>query len=172
MNPLKEYIKEHIDDEIINISLDMKSFITMEDVAFMSLSTQYSVDEYLTYINIRTYHDENFRNCNGAYDYIEIQERFENYENICLMVSIIHFKIHMELDDFCVADKKNIFSEEYLKKAWEYAIENNLDHNKFGSIIQRLNPQILKHETDNFGQQYLYGSNTKSARNTTMLQTS
>ena len=162
MESIREYIIENFDnDEEIFIPWELRKSITIRDIVFISLhKDRFELDE--EYDEHIFYSEEN-----DYYNNININERFENHENICLLYLIMNSYRHNGIFSSIYDENgelPDLFSEEFIENCLEYVTEHNFENNFIGEILNKIkNP--LQDEGQVFSDNYLGKSGTKSARN-------
>ena len=167
MSNVKEFIRENFNEAKITIPWDLHPFITMKDIAFISLhSRQFRLDnQYFSYIDTEEYNDS----CQES-DNLRVVKEFENKENVCLLVAVLfregcHNNIYSTIEiDY--NDSQELFTKEFLENAWNYAITHNLALGLLGDTIKKLGyrPKI---DADPFTSCYFINFRTKNARSRT-----
>jgi hypothetical protein len=100
------------------------------------------------------------------YESLEIDEYFDNYENVCLMIAVNRLGHCDIIEHSCTKDNKDIFSQEYVDKVWKYTVEHNLQNYVLGDIVRKISRSVIDPiDINDFNNKYLYESNNKSARN-------
>lgn len=116
MSLLGRKIVEHGNNRsIIKISWDMQESITLDDVAFVSTDTRR--------FNLDLMFGQSITHIPG---YLCINERFNNYENTCLMYLVFNFnkdKTHHYIRN---GRGEKLFSEKFLTTAYYYSIKHGM----------------------------------------------
>ena len=169
---VREFIRANFGKYKIVIPWALHTTIRFEDIAFISISNEFGLNiRYYQYVSPDNDDDED-DNC-YEYDRFYVTKLFENIENVCLMVLILNDGCHSTSCCHYNIDgvvNCQVFSNEFLEKAWDYAVKHNLISERFGQIILKLGyePEV---DIESFTCHYLGGVPTKSARSDGALHT-
>jgi hypothetical protein len=161
MEPLKDYIRENFDNKCITIPWELREYITIEDIVFMSICYhKFKLDgEYMR----RIASGEML----NRYNYVSIDECFENYENVILLYLVLYKSQYQNARVTIHTNQSEslLFSNEFLQDCLQYVMEHNFESNLIGDILLHLGLSKPKNDGQAFSNNYLNGNNIKSARN-------
>lgn len=165
MEQISDYIIENFDNKKITIPWSCHSTIEIKDIVFISLHPDkfYLSDEYNDYIDV----DDGNTSCHET-DYLEIRERFDNYENVCLLYLVLyrgcHTSVYASVRDDESGDPE-IFSSKFLGECLDYVNKYGFEDNLIGEVLLKLGFSSRGYsDGKEFTKQYLNKSHTKSAR--------
>lgn len=166
MSAIQEFIRKNIDSGTIVIPWSMSSLITIADVAF--IATQKTGCTFILHKDYKIYigpagHDGEDDNvyCDWE-DKFEVRSEFDNYENICLLFVLLYRGHHNGA--YIYGLPKGTIGERYLRQAWDFAVEHDLTHTQFGTLIRKFG-YIPEVNIDPFLNNYLGRIEMKSSRN-------
>jgi len=175
MSTVKQFLRENREKLESNITRanrvvipwELHASIGIEDIAIISqYAAKIMLDkEYFEHVDVT----EANMSCQEQ-DNIRIVKEFKNIENVCLMIEVLDPGCHNDVYDIVVNDENDwgydhdrIFTSEFLREAWDYAVCNELALGSLGDAIKKCGhkPEV---NNKSFISRYFGCTNTKSAR--------